>query len=105
MWEEVEHALNDSTTRVVTGIAKLLPGFLGPDSGVLISLVIATFLFASCCAAPCAVSTSTARWPTGSYRGCVETSRPKSRAAGLRCVLVRDPDRDPNRHRRSLTRP
>ena len=44
MWEEVEHALNDSTMRVVTGIAKLLPGFLALIVAVLISLVIATFL-------------------------------------------------------------
>lgn len=44
MWNEVEKALNQSTTRIITGLANLLPGFVALIIAMLISLLIAWVL-------------------------------------------------------------
>src|SRR5437867_98833 len=40
MWEQVNQSLNDSATRVMTGLANLLPGFVA----LLLALVASTLL-------------------------------------------------------------
>lgn len=44
MWDQVEQALNQSTTRVITGMADLLPGFVALVLAVAISSVFAWLL-------------------------------------------------------------
>jgi len=44
MWNQVQLALNESTTRVVTGFAKLLPGLVAFLVAILISVLIASVL-------------------------------------------------------------
>lgn len=44
MWEQVQQALNQSTVRVLAGLAQLLPGFVALVVAVLLSLVLAWFL-------------------------------------------------------------
>jgi hypothetical protein len=44
MWEQVQQALNESTTRVITGMADLLPGFMALVLAVAISSVFAWLL-------------------------------------------------------------
>jgi hypothetical protein len=41
MWDQVERALNDSTTRVMTSVARLLPGVLALVIAVLIAALVA----------------------------------------------------------------
>ncbi len=41
MWDQVERALNDSTTRVFTSVARLLPGVLALVVAVLIAALVA----------------------------------------------------------------
>jgi Conserved TM helix len=41
MWDQVERALNDSTTRVITSVARLLPGVLALVVAVLIAALVA----------------------------------------------------------------
>jgi len=41
MWTEVRQALNDSTTQVMTGLARLLPGILAMLLALLISVLLA----------------------------------------------------------------
>jgi len=41
MWSQVQQALNDSSTRVITGMANLLPGFVALVLAVLIAGVLA----------------------------------------------------------------
>jgi hypothetical protein len=47
MWTQVEQALNQSTTRVVSGIAQLLPGFVALIVALLFSAILAWLLSAS----------------------------------------------------------
>jgi hypothetical protein len=44
MWDQVQQALNESTTRVITGMADLLPGFMAMVLAVAISSVFAWLL-------------------------------------------------------------
>jgi hypothetical protein len=44
MWDQVQQALNESTTRVMTGMADLLPGFMALVLAVAISSVFAWLL-------------------------------------------------------------
>lgn len=44
MWEQVEQALNQSTVRVLAGVAQLLPGFVALVVAVLLSSIFAWFL-------------------------------------------------------------
>ncbi|MEO8128620.1 MAG: hypothetical protein ABJF23_15910 [Bryobacteraceae bacterium] len=44
MWNEVEQALNQSTTRIITGVANLLPGMIALVVALLISALIAWIL-------------------------------------------------------------
>jgi hypothetical protein len=44
MWEQVEQALNESTTRVITGVADLLPGFVALLVALAVSSVFAWLL-------------------------------------------------------------
>jgi hypothetical protein len=44
MWNQVQLALNESTTRVITGFAKLLPGLVAFLVAILISILIASVL-------------------------------------------------------------
>jgi hypothetical protein len=44
MWTEAQQALNDSTTQVMTGLARLLPGAIALLVAVLLSLLIAWLL-------------------------------------------------------------
>ena len=41
MWEQVQQALNESTTRVITGVADLLPGFVALLVALAVSAVFA----------------------------------------------------------------
>lgn len=43
MWEQVELALNQSTVRVLAGVAQLLPGFVALIVAVLLSAILAWF--------------------------------------------------------------
>ena len=42
MWNQVQQALNESTTRVITGFAKLLPGLVAFIVAIFISILIAS---------------------------------------------------------------
>lgn len=44
MWNDVEKALNQSTTRIVTGLANLLPGIVALIVAILISVLVAWIL-------------------------------------------------------------
>jgi Mechanosensitive ion channel, conserved TM helix len=44
MWEQVQQALNGSTTRVITGIANLLPGVVALILAVAVSILVAMVL-------------------------------------------------------------
>ncbi|MFO7302866.1 MAG: hypothetical protein DIU54_010665 [Acidobacteriota bacterium] len=44
MWNEVQQALHDSTTQVLTGLARLLPGLLALLVAVLLSVLIASIV-------------------------------------------------------------
>jgi hypothetical protein len=44
MWEQVQQALNESTTRVITGVADLLPGFVALLVALAVSSVFAWLL-------------------------------------------------------------
>ena len=41
MWDQVERALNDSTTRMITSVARLLPGVLALVVAVLVAALVA----------------------------------------------------------------
>jgi hypothetical protein len=41
MWNQVQQALNESTTRVITGFARLVPGLMALIVAVLISILVA----------------------------------------------------------------
>ena len=41
MWDQVERALNDSTTRMITSVARLLPGVLALVVAILIAALVA----------------------------------------------------------------
>jgi mechanosensitive ion channel-like protein len=44
MWEQVNHSLNESATRVMTGLANLLPGFLALLVALVASALLGWFL-------------------------------------------------------------
>ncbi len=44
MWNQVEQALNESASRIVTGVANLLPGFVALTVALLISILVAAIV-------------------------------------------------------------
>jgi hypothetical protein len=44
MWQQIQQALSESTTRVLSGVARLLPGIVALLLALLISIVLAKFI-------------------------------------------------------------
>ena len=79
MWSQVQEALNQSMSRVITGFANLLPGLVAIIVAFLISSLFA-WLVSVLLRRFLKALTSTKPWPGGTFSGRAKLGRPEAPA-------------------------